>query len=216
MSLFLASGERRVLGADLPRPSLELAAAAAVRYGIENVGFLETDLRQPGLRKGTFDVVIASGVLHHTPDPRRSFRALSTLVRPGGILVVGLYNAYARLPLRLRRGLARLTGFRLIPFDPVLSDRKSEPARREAWLRDQYQHVLEHRHTLGEVRRWFAENGVEYLRTFPSALLGGEGDDLFAQAPDDWGLEDLLAQWGWMWSLGHEGGLFVTIGARPA
>jgi hypothetical protein len=55
-------------------------------------------------------------------------------VKPGGIIVIGLYNRIARLPLRLRRGIARLTNYRWIPFDPVLRDRKAEPARREAWL----------------------------------------------------------------------------------
>ena len=87
-------------------------------------------------------------------------------------------------------------------------------ARREAWLRDQYHHPEEHRHTLGEVQRWFAENGVEYVRAYPSALLAGESDDLFAPAGDDWAVEQWLAQVGWMEALGHEGGLFITVGRR--
>ena len=89
-----------------------------------------------------------------------------------------------------------------------------EPARREAWLRDQYQHPEEHRHTLAEVQRWFAENGVEYLRAYPSAVLGDEPEDLFAGAADNWRLEGWLAQLGWMRTLGREGGLFFTIGRR--
>lgn len=216
LSLFLASAERRVVGADLARPSLELGRDAAARYGVRNVQFVETDLRTPGLRRGAFDVVICSGVLHHTPDPRASFAAVARLARPGGVVVIGVYNAYARLPLRLRRGVARLLGFRVIPWDPVLHDRRSEPARREAWLRDQYRHVEEHRHTLGEVQGWFRENGVQYVRALPSALLADEGPDLFAQSPDDWALEGLIAQLTWVLSLGREGGLFVAIGSRVA
>jgi SAM-dependent methyltransferase len=140
MSLFLATGDRLVIGADLTRASLELATAAARRFGIERVRFVETDLRNPGLRAGAFDVVYCSGVLHHTPDPRASFRAIARLVRPGGFIVVGVYNAYARIPHRLRRAIARLTGFRWIPLDPVLRDRAAELARRAAWLQDQYRH----------------------------------------------------------------------------
>jgi SAM-dependent methyltransferase len=214
LSLFLASADRSVIGADLSRPSLELARDAATRYGVRSVDFIETDLQAPGLRRGAFDVVICSGVLHHTPDPRASFAAVAQLARPGGVVVIGLYNAYARVPLRVRRGLARLTGFRWIPWDPVLRDRRGEPARRQAWLRDQYQHVEEHRHTLREVQRWFRENGVEYVRAFPSALLAGETLDLFTQSPDDWALEGLIAQLAWMRTLGSEGGLFVTVGSR--
>jgi 2-polyprenyl-3-methyl-5-hydroxy-6-metoxy-1,4-benzoquinol methylase/uncharacterized protein YbaR (Trm112 family) len=214
LSLFLASADRRIVGADLARPSLDLARDAALRYGVRNVAFLETDLRAPGLQREAFDVVICSGVLHHTPDPRSSFATVAQLARPGGVLAIGVYNSLARIPLRLRRGFARLTGFRWIPGDPVLRDRRAEPARREAWLRDQYQHVEEHRHSLGEVQSWFNENGVEYLRSFPSALLADEPGDLFTQAPDDWALESLAAQLSWMRSIGGEGGLFVAIGAR--
>ena len=213
LGIFLASSGRTVVGADLSRPSLRLARDAAARYGVRAT-FVETDLRSPALRPGAFDVVICSGVLHHTPDPRASFASVAALARPGGVLVIGLYNAWARLPLRLRRAIARLTGFRWVPFDPVLRDRLGEPARREAWLRDQYLHPEEHRHTLAEVKAWFRENRVEYVRSFPGALLGGERGGLFAQAEDDWAPEALLAQLGWMRTLGGEGGLFVVVGSR--
>lgn len=214
MSLYLARADRLVIGSDLTRGSLRLAAAAARRFGLDQVKFIETDLRRPGLRSGSFDVVYTSGVLHHTPDPRASFARIAQLARPGGMIVLGLYNAFARIPLRLRRQVARLSGYRWVPFDPVLRDRRNEPARREAWLRDQYRHPEEHRHTLAEVQGWFAENDVEYVRAYPSALIGEDPDDLFARAEDDWRLEGWLAQLGWIWALGGEGGLFVTVGRR--
>jgi SAM-dependent methyltransferase len=214
MCLYLARADRVVVGADLARAALRLGAAAAQRFGLDRVQFVETDLLRPGLRAGSFDVVYSSGVLHHTPNPRASFASLAQLARPGGTIVLGLYNAFARVPLRLRRVVARLSGFRLIPFDPVLRDRRHEPARREAWLRDQYQHPEEHVHTLAEVQRWFAKNRVEYLRSYPSAVLGEEPEELFAPASDNWRLEGWLAQLGWIRALGHDGGLFFTIGRR--
>jgi len=217
LSLFLATGERSVIGADLARTSLELGAGAAMRFGVEGVLFVETDLRRPGLREGAFDVVVCSGVLHHTPDPRAAFGAVARLVKPGGYVVLGLYNAFARLPHRLRRGIARLSGFRVIPFDPVLQKRSSEPARRTAWLRDQYQHPEEHRHTLREVKSWFRENEIDYVRAYPSALLASPDSvepSLFTPAQDDWGLEAFLAQVSWMGTLAAEGGLFITVGQR--
>jgi SAM-dependent methyltransferase len=214
MSLYLARAERVVIGADLTRASLQLGADAAMRFGVDGVQFVETDLHHPGLRAGAFDVVYTSGVLHHTPDPRRAFSSLAPLVRPGGMIVLGLYNAFARIPLQLRRVLARLSGYRWIPFDPVLRDRGCEPARREAWLRDQYRHPEEHCHTVAQVRGWFAQNNVEYLRTYPSVLIGEESGALFAPDADYWPLEAWLSQIGWMASLGYEGGLFITVGRR--
>ena len=216
MSLYLARAERIVIGADLSRAALSLGQAAARRLGLTGVQFVETDLRRPGLRAGAFDVIYASGVLHHTPSPRASFARIAELARPGAMVVVGLYNAFARIPLRLRRLVARASGYRWIPFDPVLRERNGEPARRQAWLRDQYQHPEEHRHTLREVQRWFAETGVEYVRTYPSALFGETADDLLSAAGDTWTPEAWLAQLGWMRSLGHEGGLFMMVGRRRA
>jgi len=214
MAIYLARADRTVVGADLSRASLRLGAEAARRFGVACVHFLQTDLHHPGLREASFDVVFSSGVVHHTPDPRAAFGRLARLARPGGTIVLGVYNAFARVPLRLRRLVGRATRFRWIPLDPVLRDRRSEPARREAWLRDQYQHPEEHRHTLGEVKRWFADNGVEYLRAYPSAVLADDERELFEAAPDNWRPEGWLAQLGWMRALGHEGGLFFTVGRR--
>ncbi len=128
------------------------------------------------------------------PDPRDSFARIAQLARPGGAIVLGVYNAFARIPLRFRRAIARLSGFRVIPFDPVLRERQHESARREAWLRDQYHHPEEHRHTLAEVQAWFKENEVTYVRAYPSAVLGDEPKELFASAVDNWRLEGWLAQ----------------------
>jgi SAM-dependent methyltransferase len=215
MSLYLARADRTVIGLDLSRAALTLGAEAARRYGMERVRFVECDLARLPLRPGAFDLVYCSGVLHHTPDPRAAFRHIVGALKPGGHVVLGLYNRYARLPLRLRRLIARATGYRWIPFDPVLRERAAEPERREAWLRDQYRHPEEHRHSVAEVRGWFAENGIDFVATYPSTLIGSEAGDLFATAEDEWPFETLLAQFGWIFSLGGEGGLFVTIGKRP-
>lgn len=213
MSLFLARGERQVIGADLTRASLRLAADAARRFRIESVSFIETDLARPALRDGAFDVVYCSGVLHHTPDPRASFARIARLARPGGMIVLGLYNTVARLPLRIRRVVARITRERWIPFDPILRDRAAEPDRRAAWLRDQYRHPEEHRHSLREVRRWFEENGVVFVRSYPPVLDDeGTPTSLFDPEEDGWAFGDWLTQLGWMGSLSQEGGLFVTVG----
>jgi SAM-dependent methyltransferase len=214
MSLYLARADRRLVALDLSRAALSLGAAAARRYGVGTVCFVEADLARLPLRDGAFDIVYCSGVLHHTPDPRAAFAAIVKAVRPGGHVILGLYNLYARLPLRLRRLAARATGYRWIPFDPVLRDRRSEPARRDAWLRDQYRHPEEHSHSLAEVRRWFRANGIDYVATDPSTLTGHEPDDLLAPAEDEWPPESVLAQIGWMRSLGGEGGLFVIVGRR--
>ena len=53
----------------------------------------------PALRPEQFDVVLCNGVLHHTSDPHGGFRSIARLVKPGGHIVIGLYNKYGRLLL---------------------------------------------------------------------------------------------------------------------
>jgi hypothetical protein len=74
--------------------------------------------------------------------------------------------------------------------------------------------VRQHRYTLRKVQAWFRDNGVEYVRAFPSALLAGESDELFAQSEDDWTVEGLIAQLSWMRVLGDEEGVFAAVGCK--
>lgn len=49
---------------------------------------------------GEFDYIIASNVLHHTPDPAGLFARFATWLRPGGVLRVVTYPKLSRLWLR--------------------------------------------------------------------------------------------------------------------
>jgi hypothetical protein len=39
----------------------------------------------------------ANGVLHHTSDPYGGFKSILPLVKPGGHIIIGLYNTYGPL-----------------------------------------------------------------------------------------------------------------------
>jgi hypothetical protein len=130
--------------------------------------------------------------VHHTRDPRASFGKLVELARPGGIIVLGVYNAIARIPTRLRAcGGARVgLSCRALRSDP--SDRAHDPdAPRGVAARSVPPSRGGTRHTIAEVQRWFAEHGVEYLRTYPSAVFDDTPERLVRAAADNWGLERL-------------------------
>src|SRR5256712_4866005 len=127
LSLFLASADRVVVGADLSRASLELARGAAERFGVGGARFVGTAVRAPRLRRAGFAVVICNGVLDPTTDPAASFAALSRLGIPGGIVDAGVFNAVVRMPARAPGVVARPSGYRWIPGAPVPRGRQSEP-----------------------------------------------------------------------------------------
>src|SRR5260370_1394959 len=101
-----------------------------VTDGIPNLRLSAGRRAETGRR---FEVGSSAGASPHTQVRRPACAGLSELAGGGGAVIDGVHNATAGTPLRLRRVAAGLSGFRVIPFDPVLRDRKNEPARREAW-----------------------------------------------------------------------------------
>ena len=214
LCLFLARADRVVVGADSTRASLELGAGAARRFGLDRVQFVETDLQHPGLKAGAFDVVFSSGVLHHTPDPRASFARLAELARPGGTIVLGVYNAFARLPAKLRRLTARLwqhgssRSIRFCGRDATsLGGGRRGCAINTSIPKSTVTHSPRCRAGLPRM----ASSTSGRIRARCSATNRRSSSP---HAPDNWRLEGWLAQIGWIRTLGREGGLFFTVGRR--
>jgi len=57
-----------------------------------NVVYVQGDITNLPFKKGIFDVVFSWGVLHHTPNTRKSFSGISKLVREEGLLGIYVYE----------------------------------------------------------------------------------------------------------------------------
>ncbi len=216
---FLSASLRQVIGTDICLNSLGLGEAFRRRHGLTRARFVQMNLFRPAFRPERFDVVLCNGVLHHTSDPHRGFRRLVSLVKPGGHLVVGLYNRYGRLATDLRRQLFRLSGGHARWIDPVLRRGTLSAAKRRSWFADQYRHPHELKHAFGEVLGWFDRAGIEFVRGVPALRPeddGLEGPTLFAPQPRGDALERFLVQAGQIFAPGQrEGGFFIMIGRKP-
>jgi len=95
---------------DLSRPSLAFAKRQALADGIENIEYIEADLTQLSSWDARFDVIECAGVLHHLPDPDEGLRVLLTLLKTGGLIMLGLYSRRAREPLAILRERLKLGG----------------------------------------------------------------------------------------------------------
>ncbi|HMB06896.1 MAG TPA: class I SAM-dependent methyltransferase [Isosphaeraceae bacterium] len=78
----------RVVGLDL---SEAVRAARDLTSDLPGVALVRGDLLRPPFPPGTFDHIVALGVLDHTPDPRAAFLALARLLKPGGRIAVWVY-----------------------------------------------------------------------------------------------------------------------------
>jgi 2-polyprenyl-3-methyl-5-hydroxy-6-metoxy-1,4-benzoquinol methylase len=205
----------RVFAADMTLASLRLGRDFARRNGIQRVRFLQMNLFRPCIRPGSMDIVISNGVLHHTADTRAAFLGIAPLVKPGGHIVIGLYNHIGRLRTDFRRALWKLVGDRALVLDPHLRRRLS-PEKRRAWIRDQYAHPVERKHSMSETLGWFEEAGFDFVSSIPP-VSGSFGPEtrLFERRPPGTPLDRLMAETGMLFSTyGGEGGLYVMIGRR--
>ncbi len=218
LSNFLGISCRRVIGTDICMNSLELGEAFRKQHGLARVRFVQMNLFRPVFKPEQFDVVLCNGVLHHTAEPVGGFRALVPLVKPGGYMVMGLYNRYGRLFTDARRGLFRLTGGRARWIDPILRGGEGSADKRRAWFADQYRHPHESKHTFDEVLGWFDDAGLDFVRGVPAMRReddGLEGESLFEPQPRGTGLDRAIAQAAEILAPGQrEGGFFVMIGRK--
>jgi SAM-dependent methyltransferase len=210
------SWKRRVLGGDICINSLQLANGFRERYRIANAAFLQLNLFRPPFRDDSIDIVICNGVLHHTGDPRKGFEALLRKVKPGGYILVGLYNRYGRLPTLWRRWAFERYGRALYFLDRRLTSARMNDGRWQAWYRDQYQHPHESRHSIDEVLDWFVTTGVEFLSSIPAADGSAFTNDtrLFEPHPRAAAAGRLATQLQMLLAGGRDGGLFIMIGRK--
>ena len=141
--------------------------------------------------------------------------SISRLVKPGGYIIIGLYNHIGRLRTDLRRWLVQCLGERMLFLDPHLKKNLSQP-KRQAWIRDQYYHPQERKHSLSELMGWFEEAGFSFMSSIPKITGEFTGTERLFE-PQDPGtrLDRLLAETGMLFSsLGGEGGLFIGIGQK--
>lgn len=216
---FLSIAQRRVLSVDICLNSLRLGQRFKVENQLTGVTFAQMNLFRLPLQAAKFDVVICTGVLHHTADPREGYRRLLPLVRPGGHIIIGLYNRYSRLQTRLRGLLFRVMGERFARLDPYLRLYRMADQKFRSWFMDQYRNPHESLHTMDEVLRWFDATGVRFVRALPSTIFGSQFDidyrrSLFEEEPRGSCTDRLLAQLHAMIT-DTEGGLFILIGRTP-
>eukprot|EP00026_Physarum_polycephalum_P002220 Phypoly_transcript_02225.p1 GENE.Phypoly_transcript_02225~~Phypoly_transcript_02225.p1 ORF type:complete len:946 (+),score=164.15 Phypoly_transcript_02225:71-2908(+) len=88
----------------------ELGLDKNVKYYIGDLELL--DPSPPSAFNAGFDLITASGVLHHLKNPIVGWRKLVEWLKPGGIMSIGLYSRLARIPCaQLRAEVAQKMEF---------------------------------------------------------------------------------------------------------
>jgi SAM-dependent methyltransferase len=207
---------RRVFGSDMCLHSLRLANGFRERCRIKNAGFTQMNLFRPAFKPGVFDLVVSNGVLHHTADPRGAFESIARLVKPNGVIIIGLYNKIGRLTTDFKRFLFRVSADKLSFLDAHMRNKNYNQDRKRAWFYDQYKHPHESKHTYSEVIEWFESNGFEYLFSIPKIEAGAFSNDeqLFVKHDKGTRFTRFLTELEMLLQGGVDGALYIMIGRK--
>lgn len=175
----------RVLAIDLSLTSLAHAARQTRRLGLD-IDYAQADILKLGeaftAQNRRFDLIQCVGVLHHMAEPLVGWRVLAGLLRPHGLMKIGLYSERARRPVVAARAYATernagkgyttsIADIRQFRQDALAlpDDHPAKPVTRSpdffsaSGCRDLIFHVHEHRHDLTQVANWLDQLGLTFL-----------------------------------------------------
>ncbi len=177
IDIFRRVRDARVLAIDLSRASLSYAVRKTRELGLP-IDYAQADILELDSLDRAFDLIEASGVLHHLADPFAGWRILLARLKPAGVMSVGLYSRLARADLNAARLFIAEHGYGPNADDirrcrqEILASPPQAPGRTVAQSGDFYSmsgcrdllfHVQEHQHTLPEIAAFLADENLRFL-----------------------------------------------------
>ena len=166
----------QVTAVDLSLASLAYAKRKTAELGITNLEYLQADILKLNNLKQEFDIIESAGVLHHMDEPMAGWRVLTDLLKPGGLMHIGLYSELARqniVEVQKEITLQRvgISEFEMRKFRRSLAESNDENQQlltkssdffNLSSLRDLIFHVQEHRFTLPQIKNCLDELGLKF------------------------------------------------------
>jgi len=169
----LSLPDAAITAIDLSSASLAYAIRMARQYAVSNIEFVQMDLRNVKGLGIEFDFVQSSGVLHHLEDPAEGWERLVEVLRPRGLMRIGLYSELARQRIATAQIRARESRLSMRAFRQELLRERDNPESGELLLfpefysasgcRDLLFHVQERRYRLPQIRDFLARHNLAFL-----------------------------------------------------
>jgi len=167
----------RVLAIDLSLRSLAYARRKARDFGLNEIAFAQADLMELSGFAERFDVISSIGTLHHTRNMREAWRVLRGLLRPRGLMHIGLYSRIGRDRIAETQRLIKEEGLdssdeTIRAFRRTIATRRPDlfrmligtaPFYSTSELRDLVFHAQESRHDLLEIGGILEQLDLEML-----------------------------------------------------
>lgn len=190
----------RVLAVDLSLASLAYAKRNTPAELAGRIDYAQADILKLGALERRFDVIEASGVLHHMADWREAWRILLSQLAPNGLMHIGLYSETARRDVVAARTFIADGGYRATQEEirRCRQDLIATPLRSVARFADFFStsecrdllfHTQEARVTIPEIKAFLAEAGLRFIGFDFDAGAQERLRTLFAQS--GWSITDL-------------------------
>ena len=93
--LALANPNWKIYGIDLSENSIDFVNKQIKKYNLKNLNVEMKDIFEI-TNKDEYDLVISTGVIHHTKDPKLALKILSSATKKDGALCIMVYAKYFR------------------------------------------------------------------------------------------------------------------------
>jgi SAM-dependent methyltransferase len=208
----------RVLGIDVSEPSLAHERNLRRKHGLDNLELLQLPIESASTLGRDFDLVLATGVLHHMADPLAGMKTLGSCLRRDGVIAAYLYGRHGRVGLEMLQSLFRRVGLRqdeaslavvkktldaLAPEHPLAAAKnKLGDLHFDAGVVDLFLNARERSYTVEDCLSFVADAGLVFQGWVENAYYHPDGclradHPLFAALaelpePDIWAATDLF------------------------
>ena len=157
---------------------------------------MQADILKLNNLEQEFDIIQSTGVLHHMDEPMTGWRILTNLLKPGGLMKIGLYSELARQHIVEVQKEITLQKMGTSEFE-IRECRQSIAESNDKYhqlltttgdffslsmLRDLIFHVQEHRFTLPNIKKCLDELGLKFCgfenKDAISSFMGFHGKDV--------------------------------------
>jgi len=150
----------------------------AAELGVKNIRFAQGDILKLGSLNEQFDIIESVGVLHHMAEPLEGLSILLDLLRPSGLINIGLYSKLARRSIIATQKYFREKGYTTSHIDirkareDILALEHSNPMYSITSTQDFYSlsefcdlafHVQETSYTLLDVARILDQSRLNFI-----------------------------------------------------
>jgi SAM-dependent methyltransferase len=163
-----------LLAVDLSLASLAYAKRSTPEAFKTRISYAQADILKLGTLEKRFDVIDASGVLHHMADPWHGWRTLLELLNPGGLMHLGLYSEAGRQDVAAARAFIAEKRYDSTPAEirrcrqdllntPLRSLTRFTDFFTTSECRDLLFHVQESRVGIPQIKDFLGSNGLRFL-----------------------------------------------------